>query len=77
MFQKRIDTIREELALIEREILEPQEKASRHGATWSAFEKDTLTTAFNLLISTYAREFGRTRLSIILFISRHISKGMQ
>lgn len=83
MFQKRIDVIREKLANIEKETeemhldIQPLSKPKRHGMPWTEFEKAKLIEALNHLVNHYALAYGRTKLSIILFISNHISRGLQ
>lgn len=82
MFQKRIDTIREKLANIEKEMeemhlnVQPLNKPMRHGLPWTVFEKDTTASAFNQLVSDLAVKLGRTRLSLVLHISSYIGRGM-
>ena len=79
MFQEKIDTIKQKLAAVEREMdelnSEIMKKPSRHGQPWTTFESETATGRFNGMVDSLALQFGRTKLSIILFIDRYISRG--
>lgn len=74
MLQERLDAIRKELSEVEKLVKEvTQGTLSRNGQPWSSWEKDFVTTRFYEFIDDSAMKLGRTKLSIAMFISRHIS----
>ena len=83
MLQRELSAIREVVDELDKRILniytelDKKEKeiksASRNGQPWSSWEKDFVTTRFYEFIDDSAMKLGRTKLSIAMFISRHIS----